>query len=422
MRFLLCLCLLLPGISYAQHEMAAYVRQHLTKILDTVGVDDDYADLEPIRKSVGDKNVVMLGEFCHGDGSAFYLKSRLIKFLHQKMGFDVLAFESDFYALTTGWDNFSNRGIMPDSFIRLSVYGVWTFCDGAVPVFDHIVRNFSGSNPLLLCGIDNQQYSGYSHMYLRKELDSFFRSEDIPFVHTADYDQYIASLSRTAPPGQKSYTPGRLDTLMFQTQLILEQLRVRNKGDEGLVYNQVLKNVMAFYKQLHMFALTHSTDDITVRDSMMASNLEWLMKYKYPGKKIIVWAHNGHVMKNSDVDFNRKHHFQYSMGYHFTRDSTRRANTFIVGFTAYSGICRFVSNSQTLLGGKAKKNSFEHWCYDTGYPVAFLDMQGFNSMYPGYDKRFSMRGLANSGWPSWWNTVYDGVIYMKEMMPCNSIK
>jgi erythromycin esterase-like protein len=38
-----------------------------------------------------------MGEPSHGAGSAFAAKVRLIKFLHQRMGFDVLVWESGLY-------------------------------------------------------------------------------------------------------------------------------------------------------------------------------------------------------------------------------------------------------------------------------------------------------------------------------------
>lgn len=35
------------------------------------------------------------------------------------------------------------------------------------------------------------------------------------------------------------------------------------------------------------------------RDRIMADNVEWLTKVMYPGKKVILWAHNDHLAKNT---------------------------------------------------------------------------------------------------------------------------
>ncbi|MDP1108616.1 erythromycin esterase family protein, partial [Klebsiella pneumoniae] len=37
------------------------------------------------------------------------------------------------------------------------------------------------------------------------------------------------------------------------------------------------------------------------RDEAMAANLGWLIRHKHPGRKIIVWAHNNHILKDSPV-------------------------------------------------------------------------------------------------------------------------
>src|SRR5581483_2875489 len=41
---------------------------------------------------------------------------------------------------------------------------------------------------------------------------------------------------------------------------------------------------------------TTSNDDWNRRDTLNAANLRWLIEEGYPGRKIIVWAHNVHLM------------------------------------------------------------------------------------------------------------------------------
>ncbi len=58
---------------------------------------EDFSDLEPLRAIIGEARVVGLGEQSHGDGATFKAKCRLVRFLHQRMDFDVLAWESGLF-------------------------------------------------------------------------------------------------------------------------------------------------------------------------------------------------------------------------------------------------------------------------------------------------------------------------------------
>src|SRR5688572_14029768 len=76
-----------------RHSRVAWLKEHAIGLKSIDPGDEDFSDLEPLRKAIGAARIVQLGEQSHGDGATFHAKARLIKFLHQKMGFDVLAME-----------------------------------------------------------------------------------------------------------------------------------------------------------------------------------------------------------------------------------------------------------------------------------------------------------------------------------------
>lgn len=96
-------CLLLCSTAFGQ-DIRSYVTTHTVPVATLDATSDDYGDLAAFGQAIGDARVVMLGEQDHGDGPAYQAKTRLVKYLHERKGFTVLAFESDFYGLTTGWD------------------------------------------------------------------------------------------------------------------------------------------------------------------------------------------------------------------------------------------------------------------------------------------------------------------------------
>src|SRR5690349_13939964 len=94
----LCLCALIAtSLAHADDETQAWISQHSIRIRSIDAADQDFSDLEPLMDAIGSASVVQLGEPSHGAGSSFAAKVRLIEFLHRRMGFDVVAWESGLY-------------------------------------------------------------------------------------------------------------------------------------------------------------------------------------------------------------------------------------------------------------------------------------------------------------------------------------
>lgn len=126
--YLLLLLFNLPFARPGYGQSGQLVAGHSVPVRSISAHDTDYTDLAPLAEAIGQKRIVMLGELYHGDATAFQAKARLIRFLHEKMGFGVLAWESDFFALNHGWDAYKSGSISLDSLIYLSIFPVWTQC------------------------------------------------------------------------------------------------------------------------------------------------------------------------------------------------------------------------------------------------------------------------------------------------------
>src|SRR5579871_4274707 len=75
-------------------QVAAWVRSHAVK-LDTVEAGHGFADMQPLKKIVGNARIVSLGEATHGSREFFQLKHRMLEFLVTQMGFSVFTIEAN---------------------------------------------------------------------------------------------------------------------------------------------------------------------------------------------------------------------------------------------------------------------------------------------------------------------------------------
>ena len=125
----ICLICLAASPVYSQNLIRRYVNEKSVPVTTIEPDSNNYKDLEPIGNAIGDDRIVMLGEQSHGDAPTFLAKTRLIKYLHEKKGFNVLAFESDFFGLNDGWERINKTGPGIIDFIMDNVYGVWTLCN-----------------------------------------------------------------------------------------------------------------------------------------------------------------------------------------------------------------------------------------------------------------------------------------------------
>ncbi|MEN6312545.1 MAG: hypothetical protein ABFD80_13535, partial [Acidobacteriota bacterium] len=144
-----------PLSDTARETRIAYLKKHAVPVRSIDAADGNYADLEPLREVIGNRRIVMLGETTHGDGATFAAKVRLIKFLHERMGFDVLAFESGFYDVRKAWSALL-AGEDPVKAIDTCVDRIWSASRQTQPLWAYIAGEAKTDHPLDLSGFDTQ--------------------------------------------------------------------------------------------------------------------------------------------------------------------------------------------------------------------------------------------------------------------------
>jgi erythromycin esterase-like protein len=91
---LLLMTALAPASVSDEQASIQWLRQHAIPI-QTVEAGNGFADLQPLRKVVGDARIVELGEATHGTREFFQLKHRMIEFLASQEGFTIFSIEAN---------------------------------------------------------------------------------------------------------------------------------------------------------------------------------------------------------------------------------------------------------------------------------------------------------------------------------------
>lgn len=323
------ICLAAPAQDKALQE---YIDRYAREIDPAAAGFHGFSFLDSLLKG---KRIVALGESSHGTEEYSATKLQLIQYLHEKLGYNVLLFESPMancsYVNLSGDTN-------TRQLVRNSIQSVW-HTETVRRLFTYIKEKhirFGGFDPQFM-------YSPYPEALFSGALETY------PAIkHTlVQLEHRVAATIKT--PRQylslKDSFSAAYDRLAIQlAALPLSPLQQ---------WVQQMMTVNAGY-----YARINQGDQ---RDSCMAKNIIWMAEKLYPHEKIILWAHNTHI----DKDPGHKKIMGKLLAAHFKEQFYGIGLYMVNGTTAL--------NNRTIIPvQRAPKGSLEEALTATGFRTTFI--------------------------------------------------
>lgn len=320
-------------------------------------------------------------------------KSELVKYLHKEKGFDLLLFESNFFPLQKLIEE-ENKDFKNT---KKYIFPIYTNCNQCSGLFSYIDSTYAIENPLLVSGFDMQAY--FEKDEFSEELKDLMNKSQIVIQDTTWFYTSLHTMVKT-----------KNDLPIDELSKLINYTDSLSKEGNSFVHQEMksLKRFLQMRKVSEYKKKVKPYEYLNVRDSSMAENALWLIKERYPNKKIIVWAHNVHLSRYERSKF-------YYMGsglYNALGDEM-----YSIGFTAYEGAGKYAVNNIEHVK-KSTKNSLEDWMYKKKYKTSFTDLKELKKK----DVSFTMDGLFHSQHLKLkWADVFDGIIYIQSIAPCKPI-
>lgn len=400
-----------------------WLAEHSLAVRSIDPADEDFSDLMPLVEVLGKARVVQLGEATHGDGSTFLAKGRLIRFLHQVMGFDVLAWESGIFDVRRV-DAALRAGLPSAEAAARGLYLGWHSPE-ALATLDYVRASQGTDRPIATVGFDCRvSWENARTTLFPQMIFDFFDRLDPALISRTEREDFKVMSAGLRPtdyyykPGLRAFNRALPRRLIETIDARRAELLVRYPPREIDYVRQTLVSFLAIDRALGPGDKPPA--DGYRRDQGMAENLLWWVNGPLEDRKVIVWAHNYHAMNDNylatakpGVAPVREPSVTGPFGPmgQFLKNALG-SDLYTIGFGSHGG--SYPGDDEKPVA--VSPGEMEKLLHAVGQPLLFLDLSRLPADHWLRAPRtgsfyFHEPYLAN------WTRVYDGVFFIDEQKP-----
>lgn len=393
-----------------------FLKDNVVQVRSIDPEENDNEDLQFLAKELNGVEIVLLGEQGHGDGSTFLAKTRLIKYLHEEQGYNIVAFESGLFDCYRVWESIQNGADSIEVF-RQGIFNIWAASQQVKPLFQYILDQSKTDNPLILTGFDMQMTGGISPPERFELLDDYLK-ESVDIDWMTEYPTVGKVYKNTREIFINPLSDDQVESLRTEVNKLSGHIVAVDNSFKGQIFSRYILNywgTITMYTKADIQNPSNTPHIFNLRDNQMAKNFKLIKEVLYPGEKIIAWGANTHFGYGRGLlgSFEGKDAPEQGMvpaGQYLKIDYQEKL--YSLAFTSFQGQAGSPNNGPYDIT-PAKPATLEYQLNQMGVVNGFLSFRNPELK----SKRFVTNIYGRIEMSGKWGHMADGVFFIRDMKP-----